>query len=93
MNRKLKNLHIGIQMVYSQLEPSYRNKLQDRLTSMHAAAGRHLFCSYVMQVAYDASLSYINVVLSDFHQLNMNCPCRDAQNKPAWRDRTWATHI
>ena len=33
-----------------------------------------------------------DIVLSDFQQLNINRPYRDAQNKPAWRDRTWATH-
>ena len=35
---------------------------------------------------------YYSYVLSDFQQLNINRPYRDAQNKPAWRDRTWATH-
>ena len=35
-----------------------------------------------------------NVVLSDFHKLDINCPYRDAQNRPAWRDRTWGhTHL
>ena len=31
-------------------------------------------------------------VLSDFQQLNIGRPYRDAQDKPAWRDRTCATH-
>ena len=31
------------------------------------------------------------LVLSDYHKLNINRPYRDAQNKPAWQDRTWAT--
>ena len=31
-------------------------------------------------------------LLSDFQQLNIQRPYRDAQNKSAWRDRTWATH-
>ena len=31
-------------------------------------------------------------VLSDFQLLNITRPYRDAQNKPAWRERTWATH-
>ena len=33
-----------------------------------------------------------DIVLSDFQQLNIRCPYRDAQDKPAWRDRTCATH-
>ena len=33
-----------------------------------------------------------DIGLSDFLQLNINRPYRDAQKKPAWRDRTWATH-
>ena len=33
-----------------------------------------------------------DIVLSDFQQLNIIRPYRDAQNKSAWRDRTWATH-
>ena len=33
-----------------------------------------------------------DIVLSDFQRLNIQRPYRDAQNKPAWRDRTWATH-
>ena len=33
-----------------------------------------------------------DIVVSDFQQLNIKRPYRDAQNKSAWRDRTWATH-
>ena len=33
-----------------------------------------------------------DIVLSDFQLLNITRPYRDAQNKPAWRERTWATH-
>ena len=33
-----------------------------------------------------------DIVLSDLQQLNIKRPERDAENKPAWRDRTWATH-
>ena len=33
-----------------------------------------------------------DVVLPDFHNLNMNRSYCDVQNKPAWRDRTLATH-
>ena len=33
-----------------------------------------------------------DINLSDFHKLNIRCPYKDAQNKPAWPDRTWATH-
>ena len=33
-----------------------------------------------------------DIVLSDFQQLNIRRPYRDAQDKPAWRDRTCATH-
>ena len=33
-----------------------------------------------------------DIVLSDFQQLNIIRPYRHAQNKSAWRDRTWATH-
>ena len=33
-----------------------------------------------------------DIVLSDFQQLNIKRPYRDAQNKSAWRDKTWATH-
>ena len=29
-----------------------------------------------------------DIVLSDFQRLNIKRPYRDAQNKPAWRDRT-----
>ena len=32
-----------------------------------------------------------DIVLSDLQQLNIKRPYRDAQNKSAWRDRTWAT--
>ena len=33
-----------------------------------------------------------DIVLSDFQQLNILRPYRDAMNKPAWRDKTCATH-
>ena len=33
-----------------------------------------------------------NVVSSDFHQSNIRRPCRNAEDKPAWRDKTCATH-
>ena len=33
-----------------------------------------------------------DIVLSDFHKLNIRHPFCDAQNKPAWRDKTCATH-
>ena len=28
-----------------------------------------------------------------FQQLNTSCPFCNAQDKPAWRDRTWAPHL
>ena len=33
-----------------------------------------------------------DIVLSDPQQLNIKRPYRDAQDKSAWRDKTWVTH-
>ena len=34
----------------------------------------------------------VGALHADFQQLNIRRPYRDAQDKPAWQDRTCATH-
>ena len=33
-----------------------------------------------------------NCELLQLQQLNIKRPYKDTQNKPAWREKTWATH-